>query len=369
MDFGISFFSCAAQQIQEDRYHLLKEAARFADSHDFCAIWTPERHFHNFGGLFPNPAVLSAALAMITERIQIRAGSLISPLHNPIRIAEDWSVVDNLSRGRVAVSFGSGWNIDDFVFFPERYADRHAIMYEQIRIVKDLWEGKTIEQTNSARKQTPIRIFPRPIQPTLPVWVTSSGNVDTFISAGNIGANVLTHLLGQDIPTLAGKIAAYRLARENNNYDPSSGKVSLMLHTFIGRDMNAVRELVREPFREYLRSALAIEQSAAVGGGVISGGHQINAEEISQKDSEALLDLAFERYVHSSALIGTSDSCAELVATLEAIGVDEIACLIDFGPPTEQVLRSLEYLNEVRALCATSGLSSDKSLQEFIAEF
>src|SRR5437879_1777503 len=116
MEFGIMFFSSADQAGTEDRYYLLKKAAEFADQHGFCCIWTPERHFHDFGGLFPNPSVLSAALAVITQRIQLRAGSLISPLHNPIRIAEEWSVVDNLSSGRVAISFGSGWNIDDFIF-------------------------------------------------------------------------------------------------------------------------------------------------------------------------------------------------------------------------------------------------------------
>src|SRR5258708_4578167 len=225
MDFSIMFFASAAQTDEADRYSLIKKAVKFADSHGFCAVWTPERHFHDFGGLFPNPAVLSAALAMITESIQIRAGSLISPLHNPIRIAEDWSIVDNLSAGRVALSFGSGWNIDDFVFFPDRYATRQSIMYEQIRAVKDLWEGKSIQQLNSAGNQISVRILPPPVQATLPVWVTSSGRIQTFINAGAIGANVLTHLLGQDISSLAEKIAAYRASRKANNHDLSTGIV------------------------------------------------------------------------------------------------------------------------------------------------
>src|SRR5215470_15781395 len=100
MDFGIMFFSSSEQDSNGDKYALLKRATRFADEHNFCCVWTPERHFHEFGGLFPNPSVVSAALAAITSKIQIRAGSLISPLHNPIRIAEEWSVVDNLSQGR-----------------------------------------------------------------------------------------------------------------------------------------------------------------------------------------------------------------------------------------------------------------------------
>src|SRR6266850_3063599 len=108
MDFSIMFFAGSDRPAGGDRYALVREAAQFADRHGFSAVWTPERHFHEFGGLFPNPSVLAAALAVMTERVQIRAGSLIAPLHDPVRIAEEWSVVDNLSHGRVAISFGAG---------------------------------------------------------------------------------------------------------------------------------------------------------------------------------------------------------------------------------------------------------------------
>jgi alkanesulfonate monooxygenase SsuD/methylene tetrahydromethanopterin reductase-like flavin-dependent oxidoreductase (luciferase family) len=57
---------------------------------------------------------------MLTNRLQLRSGSLISPLHDAIRIAEEWSLVDQLPAGRVAISFGSGSNVNDVVFLPER---------------------------------------------------------------------------------------------------------------------------------------------------------------------------------------------------------------------------------------------------------
>src|ERR1044072_728353 len=131
MDFGIMFFP-TGQRRNENKYHLLIEAAKYADERGFCAVWTPERHFHEFGGLYPNPALTSAALAAITKRVQLRAGSVVLPLHHPIRVAEEWAFVDNLSHGRVAVSFASGWHADDFVFVPENYADRKQLMLQQI---------------------------------------------------------------------------------------------------------------------------------------------------------------------------------------------------------------------------------------------
>ncbi|MGZ4106711.1 MAG: LLM class flavin-dependent oxidoreductase, partial [Tumebacillaceae bacterium] len=118
MDFSIFFFSGDGSTNEEDKYSMLIESAKFADRNGFSAIWTPERHFEDFGGLYPNPSVLSAALAVLTENIQLRAGSVALPLHHPIRFIEEWSVVDNLSRGRVAVALASGWHPTDFIIAP-----------------------------------------------------------------------------------------------------------------------------------------------------------------------------------------------------------------------------------------------------------
>ena len=87
------------------------EGARFGDRHGFTAIWIPERHFHAFGGFSPNPSVIAAALARETKQIQLRSGSVVLPLHHPIRVAEEWAVVDNLSQGRVGISFASGCEV------------------------------------------------------------------------------------------------------------------------------------------------------------------------------------------------------------------------------------------------------------------
>jgi natural product biosynthesis luciferase-like monooxygenase protein len=370
VDFGLMFFFCTDQQPGGNKYRLLLDAARFADRHGFSSIWTPERHFHKFGGLFPNPSVVSAALAMVTERLQLRAGSLVSPLHDVVRIAEEWAVVDNLSGGRVAISFGSGWNVNDFIFFPERYAERQAVMYGQIETLRRLWQGESIVRRNSQGKDVEVRIYPEPVQAEPPVWITSSGNAETFASAGSIGANVLTHLIGQDLATLEGKIARYRQARAENGLDPQLGKVSLMLHTFLGPDAEEVKRTVRAPFREYLRSAISLEEKAAQGGGVISGGHKIQPHEIPHDMMEELLDMTFERYFRTAALMGTPDDCRRFVGELTEVGVDEVACLVDFLDDYDAVMGSLQYLDQLRAACSDEAASRARaeSLSAFVEE-
>lgn len=342
MDFSLFFFS-SYNPADEDKYHLLLEAVKYADAEDFNAVWVPERHFHEFGGLFPNPSVVSAALAMVTKKIELRSGSIVSPLHDPIRIAEDWSVVDNLSRGRVGLSFAPGWNPNDFVLSRGDFKDRHAMMYQQIEEVRKLWKGESISRKNGLGQDVDLRVFPAPIQKELPVWVTAARNEETFISAGAIGANVLTHFLGQDLEELAGKIKLYRASRVQNGYPADTGKVAVMLHTYIGEDINEVEKLVEGPFMEYLKSSVGLGKILLEEGG-------LKENSLSEEDEQMILKNAFKRYYKTSSLIGTKKSCAKMVQQLKAIGVDEIACLVDFGIDENNVLKGLENLQEMKAL-------------------
>ncbi|HEX6291276.1 MAG TPA: amino acid adenylation domain-containing protein, partial [Herpetosiphonaceae bacterium] len=338
MQFSLFYFASDDRADTRTQYRLLMEGAKFADRHGFTAVWTPERHFHAFGGLYPNPSVTSAAIAAITERVQIRAGSVVLPLHNPIRVAEEWSVVDNLSNGRVGISFASGWHADDFVFAPERFTTRKQAMLEQIETVRKLWRGEAVPFKGGAGNQVDIRVSPRPVQADLPMWLTASGAPETFKTAGALGVGVLTHLLGQTVEGLAEKIALYRAAWREHGH-PGDGHVTLMLHTFVGKDLDVVRETVREPFTNYLRTSLDL-----IGNLARSMGRDPQAEDFSEDDMTALLDHAFDRYFETSSLMGTPDICLQMVDRLKGIGVDEVACLIDFGVEVQTVIDSFDYL-------------------------
>jgi natural product biosynthesis luciferase-like monooxygenase protein len=350
MDFSIFFFADDANA-GSDGYGLLLDAARFADANGFAAVWTPERHFHSFGGQYPNPAVTGAALATATERLSIRAGSVVAPLHHPLRIAEEWSVVDNLSGGRVGISFASGWHSVDFVLRPENYADRKAITVRAVETVRRLWRGERVEFADPDGTPRAVRIFPQPVQHRLPVWITSAGSQDTFRTAGRLGAGVLTHLLGQDHDTLASNIAAYR-EEFAATYGPNRhGHVALMLHTLLGTDRDEVKALVRGPFSDYLRSSIDLVVGRP--NGTLPGG--FDPAQLPERDREFLVARSFDRYFSTGGLFGTVDDGAETARRLATLGVDEIACLIDFGVPKDAVLRSLEHVAELRTEPATVG--------------
>lgn len=357
LDFGLFYWNVAKSEADYDdeKYRLLLESAQFADTHGFNAVWTPERHFEAFGGLFPNPSVTCAALATITKNVKLRAGSCVAPLHSPIRIAEEWAVVDNLSNGRVGMSVAAGWAAPDFAIKPENFANAKQVMFETTEIVKRLWRGETVGFPGP-KGEVKVRTLPRPIQKELPVWVTTAGNIETYISAGKAGANVLTHLLGQSVEEVSEKVAAYRKAWSEAGH-AGRGTVTLMLHTLVGPDAETVERIVRQPMKDYLRSAVFLVKAAAWQFPTFKKMSEEQGKtldeffaSISEQDMDDLLEFAFLRYYGTSGLFGTPEQCLQMVGRVEEAGVDEIACLIDFGIKTQVVLDHLPYLEQLRVL-------------------
>ncbi len=355
LDISLFFFGSEGTE-GGGEYRLLLDVARYGDNHGFRAVWTPERHFNAFGGPFPNPSVTGAALAAVTERIDIRAGSCVLPLHHPVRAAEEWAVVDRISGGRVGLSIAAGWHPEDFVLRPENFGQPKTALLDQIDQLRRLWRGEAITY-EGPKGPVEVTTLPRPVQRDLPIWYTTAGNIESFELAGANGFNLLTHLLGQRLEDLATKVEAYRRARAEAGH-PGRGTVSLMLHTFVTGDASIVRETVREPMKSYLRDSIALVKEHASAfptfdptkteaDGALAG--------LSPEDLDALLEVAFARYFETSGLFGDVDQAIAIAREIESIDIDEIAALVDFGVDEQAVLDSLPHLDRVRAAFVDHG--------------
>ncbi|HEX6718386.1 MAG TPA: MupA/Atu3671 family FMN-dependent luciferase-like monooxygenase, partial [Pyrinomonadaceae bacterium] len=341
--FSLSYFGNYQAEFSDDKYELLFEGAKYADQHGFEAVWIPERHFHAFGGFSPNPSVVAAALARETQRVRINAGSVVLPLHNPIRVAEEWSVVDNLSHGRIGISFASGWQPNDFVFAPDAYATRHEHMYRGIELVQRLWRGEKVPARSGDGKAIEVGLAPMPMQRRLPTWLTGASPV-TFTKAGELGTSILSNLQDQTIEDLAEKIALYHAALERSGHDPAAAHVTLLLHTFVSRDLAEAKEKARRPLYRYMKSSLALMSNKVKG----SKSKPIDLDALADEDLDYILSSGYERYAQTASLIGTVETCASVIDRLSSVGVTEIACMIDFGVDTQTVLDSLSQLSALR---------------------
>ena len=207
IDFSLFYFAATTTAGADDKYELLLEGAKFADSHGFAAVWTPERHFHAFGGLYPNPSVTGAARrGGHEERRRSAPAACVAPLHHPARIAEEWAVVDNLSNGRVGLSFASGWQPERLRAAPgDTPPTTSSVMFDDIeqrappvaRRGGGVSDGPIGEPVAVQHAAAPGAAGAAGLGHHRPATPTPSRR------AGRIGANVLTHLLGQSIEELA----------------------------------------------------------------------------------------------------------------------------------------------------------------------
>jgi natural product biosynthesis luciferase-like monooxygenase protein len=365
MDFSLFYWGNDDGE-GRDKYRLLLDGAKYADENGFTAVWTPERHFHAFGGPYPNPSVTGAAVAAVTRNIGVRAGSCVAPLHHPARIAEEWAVIDNLTNGRAGLAIASGWQPDDFVLRPENAPPRNKeAMSGAIEQVRALWRGEAVEFPRADGTTHSLVTQPRPVSKELPVWVTTAGNPETWAEAGRIGANVLTHLLGQSIDEVGEKIGIYHAALREAGHDPKDFSVTLMLHTYLAATRDEARETAREPMKDYLRSAAGLIKQYAWAFPAfkrpkgVDNAFQLDLGSLEPEELEGILDFAFERYFNESGLFGTVDDALDRVEQVKAIGVTEVACLIDYGIEADTVLEGLRPLARVCALSNEGSAPAD----------
>ncbi|MEU6575119.1 MupA/Atu3671 family FMN-dependent luciferase-like monooxygenase [Streptomyces sp. NPDC046805] len=346
MELSVMFFGADSAAGADDhvaKYEDVLAVARCADELGFAALWTPERHFQEVGQIFPSPPVLSSALAAITERIALRGGSVVLPLHHPLRVVEDWAVVDNLSHGRAGFSVATGWHSADFVLAPDHYADRRERALGDIPLLRRLWAGESGEFTDGTGRRIAVRPQPTPVQPALPLWLTTSGSPATWEAAGALRTGVLGATVGQSRTDLADRIARYRAAYAAAPEQPGTGPtgtVTLMAHTYVGESDDAVRRRVAAPLMSYLRSYLRQTTS--------NRGADGDTAPLRPQQIDQLAEFAFRRYLAWGSLLGSPGTCAKMLADLRELGCDEVACFVDFGLGRDEVLASLHRLAALR---------------------
>ncbi|NKI73722.1 LLM class flavin-dependent oxidoreductase [Dickeya sp. CFBP 2040] len=337
---SLFFFSNVNKGASTTQYQQLISMVQLADELNFDAIWTPERHFNAFGGMFPNPSVLSAALAASTRRISIRAGSVVLPLHDPLRVAEEWALVDNLSAGRVGVAFAAGWQRNDFVLNAGNYKNRQQCLFSSIETVLSLWSGNTVVRDELSLPGSPepveIQTWPAPLQHNIPVWITTGSNPLLFEEAGKRGFHVLTHLINQTWEQLEANCASYRRARAEAGHDADAGKITLMMHTQAGKSKADMLPELRPALKNYLSAFMQLSDNLSQSSS--------SQQRQNQKRQAYTLKWGVEKYLNQYGLFGSASECQEILVALKQQGIDEVACLIDFGMAEESVRATIDTL-------------------------
>ncbi len=155
--------------VPEDLYAAALDMADWADAQGFAECMLSEHHGSE-DGFLPSPLVLGSAIAARTRRMRIQVSALILALHDPLRIAEDVAVLDNISGGRIELVLAGGFLPQEFEMFGFDMKERGKRVEKGIAVLDQAWSGEPFEYRGAQ-----VRVAPRPVQrPRPPLYLGGS---------------------------------------------------------------------------------------------------------------------------------------------------------------------------------------------------
>lgn len=286
-----------------DRYQEVFDLADAAEEGQLDALWIAEHHFHD-GGLCPAPPVLLAACAARTRRIRLGVLVSVLPFHNPIEVAEQYAMVDQVSAGRLNLGLGSGYlatELGGFGVDPASKRERFDRAYE---VVLRALQGEPVAWGGAE-----VRLNVRPFQaPYPPVWVAvQRREAIPFVGRRGVSIALVPYATLSGPEELTQELAEYRAALPGG----IRGHASVALHLYAGDHP----ERARAALQRYLDSRLAHQSTFFA--------------QKSAAHPEAATVEAIER--QGFALFGSAEEVAEQLQRFSDRGVDEVLGMFDFG--------------------------------------
>lgn len=173
MKFGVCVPNYGETSSTDD----IRTIASEAESMGFDSVWTtdhilmPRNSGTPYERIFESLTTL-AFLAAETRKVRLGISSLVMPMRNPVTVAKQLATIDNLSNGRVILAAGVGWNETEYSFLGVNFHNRGKRLDESIRLIRDLWSGKTDFQSKVLRQKFQDAVFePKPAQGKLTIWI------------------------------------------------------------------------------------------------------------------------------------------------------------------------------------------------------
>jgi probable F420-dependent oxidoreductase len=184
--------------------------AQLAEECGFDACFFGEHH-QDKDGFLPSPLIVATAVAAQTHRLQVGTSVILLPLHHPVRVAEDVITLDLVSKGRVILGVGIGYQAADFRAFAVPMEHRVALFEEGVAIIRQCWSGEPFSFHGAHYHLDNIQIRPRPFQtPAPPLWIGAS--VPSAVRrAGRLG-DAFVATPSADLESTLRLISAYRQA-------------------------------------------------------------------------------------------------------------------------------------------------------------
>lgn len=243
----LQLFEARAGRSERELIHANIETIRQAEQLGFHSAWIGEHHFGEYG-VCGSPALIIAHAAAVTSSIRLGAGVVLLPLHHPVRIAEDYAMLDVLTEGRLEVGIGRGWQPVDFAGYGIDPAQNQEMFDEGIEILKRAWTQHRTSFRGRHYSLDGVEIRPRPLQqPHPPLWMAAVSE-SSFKRAGRWGLNLLcSPVFGDAVDVLESRVQAYRRARTEAGFVHGKEQVAVMCIVCVAKTSAMAEDLIRGP--------------------------------------------------------------------------------------------------------------------------
>ena len=241
--FGVGLFTGQIPSWSDRTFHReyrdYIDLVRDVEDAGLDSAWVSEHHGAEDGYL-PSLLPMLAAFAAVTERIELGTGVVLAPFHDPIRLAEDFAVVDQISGGRVICGLGIGWREEEFRAFGIETPTRTRRLREIVEVLRLAWSEDRFDYDGKHYRYASIAVTPKPARP-IPILI--GGFVDDAIRrAGRIGDGYLSSRAQPERVAQAFEMASEERAKAGLSGEPIVG---LLQNSFVTDEPERDWEMVR----------------------------------------------------------------------------------------------------------------------------
>ena len=327
MKFGVGLFGMQTHQelpyTHPEIYKNTLEQVRLAEKVNFESAWISEHHFLD-DGYCPSPAVVASAMAAVTTRIRIGSAGIILPLHNPLKVAEDAAVVDNISNGRFNLGVVLGYRKEEYEGMGVPMRERPSRMDEGIEVLEKALTGEKFTYEGKRYGYENARLTPRPVQNPIPVYI-GAFEEPAIRRAGRFGYPLLIGP-GRTVEMVRDTLRLYNDEAKKSGRNPEGAEHILLRETFVSSTRNKAVEGGNKYIIGMYKFYFSLGVKMFVRGKQLAG----------------LDDPLFEHLAEDRFIIGTpEDSIEEIKKYRDDLGIKYIACRMVFPQATHEIISEL----------------------------
>jgi alkanesulfonate monooxygenase SsuD/methylene tetrahydromethanopterin reductase-like flavin-dependent oxidoreductase (luciferase family) len=306
------------------------------------AMWLAELHISP-RSVLASPLAIAAAIAARTERMKIGTAVQVLPLAHPLRQAEEWATIDQISKGRLIFGVGRSGFARTYNAYGIPYAESRDRFAEALAIIVKAWTEPTFSYQGTYHRVDNVTLTPKPYQQPHPPIRIAATTPDTFPALGKQGHHMFAAVRLGTISDLVPDLNVYQAEYKAAGH-PGRGQVFLRIPVYIADTAERARDEPEQSLMTFYRNmATQLAQSATEAGA--------RASERREERSQGLEALTYEAALREKVVVGTPKMVTERLMELrEELGLSGILAELNCGGqiPQPGVMRSLELLcNEV----------------------